>query len=86
MADDIMPRLQRASMGSCNCHTKTPSIEFHSPFCHYRLHQEAMDQIRAMRETLMSIADNCSNVSRGEETLALFTAVKVAKDTLEKFK
>lgn len=42
MADDLVLRLERASVGSCTCNMKTSVWEHHSQMCPYRLYTEAL--------------------------------------------
>lgn len=46
---DLLDRLFEAQVGGCSCMTKTPNIEHHKPTCHFRLHEEASQEIRRLR-------------------------------------
>ena len=44
----ITHKLQLISIGSCDCLTKTPDIEYHDKFCRYRLITEAIRYIEKL--------------------------------------
>ncbi len=43
---DLIERIERATVASCSCLTKTPDWQYHEINCRYRLLQEAADQLR----------------------------------------
>lgn len=42
---DLIYRLQDASLASCTCGANTPVIQYHRELCHYRLMEEAREEI-----------------------------------------
>lgn len=44
-SDQVIVRLQMASLRSCECGTKTPTVGYHNPTCRYRVICEAIDHI-----------------------------------------
>ncbi len=45
MRIDLLHRLSMASVGGCSCLTKTPELVHHATMCHYRLFEEARQEI-----------------------------------------
>jgi len=42
---NLLSRLQAASVAACNCGAHTPVIQYHRELCHYRLMEEAREEI-----------------------------------------
>jgi hypothetical protein len=48
----LLDRLLEASVGGCSCLTKTPELQYHSPTCHFRLHEESSREIKRLTREL----------------------------------
>ena len=59
----LLDRLFEAQVAGCSCMTKTPDIQYHSATCHYRLHEEALQEIERLRnpDTLALLAQEISD-------------------------
>ena len=44
----LIDRLLEAGVGGCSCDTKPPELRYHSPICHFRLHEEARAEIERL--------------------------------------
>lgn len=44
--DDLLERLELATVASCNCVRKSSELSAHEPQCHYRLFRESADALR----------------------------------------
>ena len=47
MNEELIQRLWEASVGGCECLTKTPEIQYHAPTCKFRLFQESISALEA---------------------------------------
>jgi hypothetical protein len=46
----LKARLIDAQVGGCSCLTKTPDFRYHEGTCHYRLHEEARQEIERLEK------------------------------------
>ena len=49
--NDLLHRLDMATIASCSCQTKTPELRDHDPMCWYRLFSEAASELRDLQQT-----------------------------------
>jgi len=54
MTEPLKDRLLRATAGSCTCDVKTPELQYHAPQCHYRLFEEAREEINRLNGIYLS--------------------------------
>jgi len=47
---DLLHRLNMAAVGGCTCMTKTPERQHHATMCHYRLFDEAREEIMKLEK------------------------------------
>lgn len=54
--DVLEKQLARMTAGGCTCNTKSPTLEFHTERCMYRLASEAMDTLDEIKEVVSGVA------------------------------